>query len=130
MERSNAAWDKQRSNCLGYKKQFQEKLAHIRTWAKLDVDDMFYLLDTASTSAKSGVIEVRDLMKRRHWSATATLHRGGFGNARGIDYELHFNILFPGAPPSTQRRHFHVRCKELPNDKVVVFEITDRKVDG
>jgi hypothetical protein len=129
MGRRNAAWEKQRSNCLGYKKQFQEKLERVRTWAKLDIDDMFHLLDTASTSAKSGVIEVRELMKRRHWRATATLHRGGFGNTRGIDHELHFNILFPGAPPSTPRHHFHVRCKELPNDELVVFQITDGKDD-
>jgi hypothetical protein len=107
-------WDEARRNCLGYKRQWQEKLKNERTYEKLDLDDLFGLLDSASRSAHAQVIAIRHLMKIRHWEVSATAHRGGFGNKYGKDEELHFNIFFPGAPPSIQRKHYHVRCISKP----------------
>ena len=126
---TSGVWDRARKNCLSYKAQFQTKDARVRAYAKLDLDDVLQLLAKASRSAHGGVIEMRRLMLRRHWHVTATLHSGGFGNENGKDEELHFNILFPGEAfkPDTERRHFHVRCKALPDESVVAFEVTDGK---
>ena len=123
----SGVWERAKVNCLSYKAQFQDKDAKERAYAKLDLDDVMQLLSNASRSAHTGAVELRRLMLRRHWHVTATLHRGGYGNANGRDEELHFNILFPGEAfkPDAERRHFHVRCKALPNKAVVVFQVTD-----
>lgn len=121
------SWEIARKNCLGYKKQFQEQLKGQRTYAKLDLDDIFALLSTASRSARGQITELRRMLCRRHWEVTATAHTGGFGNSKGKDDVLHFNILVPGVPPSTTKHHFHIRCKTLPDDTLVVFDVTDGK---
>jgi hypothetical protein len=124
-----SVWERARKNCLSYKSQFQQEDVFVRAYAKLDLADVFRLLASASRAAQGQIIELRRLMTRRHWHITATLHKGGFGNAGGKDQELHFNILFPGEVfmPDANKRHFHVRCKALPNETVVVFQVSDRK---
>ena len=119
---SHVIWNRARANCLAYKKQFQRAQPRERAYAKLDLDDIFHLLDSASSSARAKIIEIKGLMCRRHWSVTATIHEGGFGE----DAELHFNILFRGAQ-SEPRYHFHLRCKALPDETVVIFDVTERR---
>ena len=126
MPSSPHIWNRARANCLGFKQQFQEKDIYERSYAKLGLDDLFALLDSASRSAQASVVPLRELMCRRHWTVTATAHKGGFGSkGGGVDKELHFNVLFPGAPSSVRKEHFHVRCKALSDDSLVVFEITN-----
>lgn len=112
---AHSRWSAAKRNFKSYKRQFQEKSPTERSYAKLKVDDVFDLLDAASSSAKSKVPELRLLMEEHKWEIAATVHAGG----RGGDQELHFNIRFP-------KRHYHVRCKPLKDDTVIVFDITNR----
>jgi hypothetical protein len=128
MSTSHQIWQRARANCLGFKTQFQEQETGRRTYAKLNLDDLFQLLDSSvSSSARRGALEIRNLMCRRHWRITATAHRGGYGNGTGADQELHFNVLFPGIPPAGERDHYHLRCKERSDESLVIFEITNGK---
>lgn len=112
---AHSRWSAAKKNYKSYKKQFQEKSPTERTYAKLRMDDVFDLLDAAASSARSKVPELRTLMETNSWEVAATVHAGG----RGGDQELHFNIRFP-------KKQYHVRCKALKDDTVVVFDITTR----
>jgi hypothetical protein len=118
---SASQWSEAKKNCSGYKKQFQSKSATERVYAKLDIDDIIKLLDNASSSARAKVIELRKHMSARPWELRATVHEGG----RGGDAELHFNILVSGEGPQKEV-HYHVRCKAMKDETVVVFDVTGK----
>ena len=125
MATSHQIWERAKKNCLGYKKQFQERTPDVRVYAKVGLDDLFYLLDNVAHSARGQSILLRDMMCSRPWELVATVHRGGRGDSdRPPDQELHFNMLFPGSL-GIQGRHFHIRCKARPDESVHVFDIKE-----
>jgi hypothetical protein len=118
---STSQWSDAKRNCSGYKKQFQQKSATERTYAKLSLDDVIKLLDSASSSVRGKIIELRKHMSTRAWELRATVHAGG----RGGDDELHFNILVSG-DDQQKKVHYHIRCKAMKDDSVVVFGVTGK----
>lgn len=118
---STLQWSAAKKNCSSYRKQFQQKSPTERTYAKLTLDDVIKLLDNASGSARSKVADLRKHMSNRSWELRATVHSGG----RGADEELHFNILVAG-DDEHRKVHYHIRCKALRSEAVVVFDVTGR----
>ena len=125
---SSIVWERAKKLCLSYKKQFVGKqgthdhLPRSRTYAKMDLEDVFYLLDTVAYSGRAGMIELKQKLISRPWHLRATVHEGGFGS----DEELHFNIEFmpPAHAPNTRKEHYHVRCKAKPDNTVYVFDVS------
>jgi hypothetical protein len=111
-------WDHARQNCLRFKRQYHERDTQTRTFAKLDLDTVFLLIEQAPPVAHAMKVELRGKMNREHWSLVASLHRGGRGDAdRPPDEQLHFNLSFKAVT-------YHVRCRERSNETAYVFDIT------
>src|SRR5688572_20725652 len=111
-------WDRARQNCLSFKRQFHDRDTQRRTFAKLDLDSLFSLLDNCAYSAHDMRIRLRTDMNKEHWRLTATLHKEGKGDGRRPpDEQLHITIAF-------DKRTYHVRCHERSDESVYVFDIT------
>jgi hypothetical protein len=111
-------WERARQNCLSFKRQFHERDTVRRTFAKLDLDTLFSLLDSCTYSAHEMRVRLRADMNKEHWRLTATLHtEGSGGGSRPPDEQLHITIAF-------DTRKYHVRCRERANESVYVFDIT------
>ena len=99
-------WDRARVNCLSFKRQYHDRDTNKRTFAKLDLDSLFSLLENCAHSAHDMRVRLRGDMNKEHWRLTATLHRGGEGDSkRPPDEQLHFTIIF-------DKHRYHVRCRE------------------
>lgn len=113
-------WEHAKQNCLSFKRQYHEQDTKRRTFAKLDQDSVFMLIERAPSSAHAMRIRLRADMNNKHWSLVATLHRGGKENATTPpDEELHFTLRF-------DHGGYHIRCREGADSKVYVFDITFR----
>jgi hypothetical protein len=114
----NYGWNHARQNCLGFKRQFHETDTTRRTYAKLDLQSVFELLDRAPPFVQSMKIRLRGDMNREHWHLVASLHRGGKETSRRPpDEQLHFDIRFEFGT-------YHIRCRERSDGTVYVFDIT------
>ena len=98
-------------------------------YVQLDPETIYDLLDSAdkhhnATDAPNR-ISARALLERmsqESWECTATAHEGGRPGMRPRpnDPYLHFNIWFNRGHP----RHYHVRCRELQQGGLLVFQVT------
>jgi hypothetical protein len=105
--------------------QFQPETGNV--YQKLREDVIYSLLERSdkmhTTSVSRNVVAARALLERMSgeaWTCTATAHEGGKGDgARKPDPYLHFNVKFKAAPNS-----YHVRCHELDQGGLLVFQVT------
>lgn len=115
----NYNWSHARANCLSFKRQFHERDTSRRTFAKVDPDTLFLLLDRCAFSAHEMRVRLRRDMLKNHWKLLATLHREGIGDPeRPADEQLHLTVgIVKGST-------YHVRCRERADESVYVFNIT------
>lgn len=79
-----------------------------RGWAKLGPEVVVDLLDNAAGVAHQQARILLLKMRRSRWSISATVHAGGFGDARrGADSNAHITLRVGGT-------NYHLQCKERP----------------
>jgi hypothetical protein len=89
--------------------QYQEDTQLRRVWAKLTPQTIIDLLDDCAANARHEARQVLERMEtsKDKWHVRATAHKGGTGNARGVDDNLHITLRAGGIM-------YHLRCKEKP----------------
>ncbi|MDO1530420.1 hypothetical protein QMK61_16400 [Fulvimonas sp. R45] len=96
-----------------WRNQYQPVMLTRRGWAKLDPGVIVDLLDSASHAAYHRARELLVQMRQQTWSARATVHAGGTGDAqRGADPNPHITLRVGKAS-------YHLRCKERPQLHIV-----------
>jgi hypothetical protein len=95
-------------------KQYQEDAQLLRVWAKLKPQTIIDLLEDCAFGARHAARQVLERMEtsKDAWSIRATAHKGGTGDVRGVDGNLHITLNAGGIT-------YHLRCKEQPQLHVI-----------
>lgn len=100
-------------NCSDkWNRKFQPGDTRVQAWQKLGPGHIVHLLENAAFDARFDARELLQHLARLPWRIGATVHRGGHGDARGVDRTPHVTLSVTG-------RSYHLRCKELPALHVV-----------
>jgi hypothetical protein len=104
-------------NFVKHKGQFQP-LGYERTWAKIQPEVVYSLLEDVSGRNSVYATELLRRMASDPWTIKATAHEGGVSDHA----PLHITLKIK--PDKTNPRAYHLNCKEKKTGGLYIYEIT------